>query len=586
MTVRELIDLLSDAYVVYELSIRNVNMLRMTLSGRKERLVNIIEEEDANPEPTRHSSHLAADADLRFSRAFLDELTSLFRADDVRNASLIDARLRFLISRVERIQVVDNTTESYQKQFLLNEFEHFSSELSRIAVSLNGCRSDSSFNNSNYQTPPHTCGPLIGQTMRAPSTKGSAVWKWDLRFSGDDKQSASEFLQNVRDYSHSRGVAEADLLRSISDLMTGSARKWFRTNTVPFSNWSDFTNRFLKDFEPMYESDRLLDAIKKRIQKPDESIIQFLVAMEDLFLRLPTVMNEVDRVKIVRANLLPRYVSALAVYQINSLWELKESCKRIEAADMCLRERPPSDPPVSASGYRPQYSNRTNQPARYGSGTQSQFQNPRQSSFSNQNANYRQPQTNPRTENAGQIAPYVPNQTATKNVSNYRSGPITNLKPLPNNQQPGHSINCLELYPSNADISRPQAANQLYPNSAYPTYQPYPLNSPLSSDQLYSGNVHAYQPVSALNHRYYVNPLPNSYTQNQIPFIEQVGHQSHVAGYSQIDNVTRPQNTETHAEQICPRPNIERTSTDRSNSTNSGNDWGTVGNGPTTVPNA
>lgn len=124
---------------------------------------------------------------------------------------------------------------------------------------------------------------------------------------------------NARDYSHSRGVSDTDLLRSVSDLLTGSARKWLRTNTVPFLNWTDFVNRFLKDFEPLYESDRLLDTIKKRLQKPDESIIQYFVEMENLFLRLSTVLDEVEGIKIVRAYLLPRYVPALAVYEFQTL---------------------------------------------------------------------------------------------------------------------------------------------------------------------------------------------------------------------------------------------------------------------------
>lgn len=586
MTVRDLVDLLSDAYVVYELALRNVDMSRMTIKNRKDRLVAILEEEDAHPEHSlEYQSHLAADADLKFSRAFLDELRTLFVTDNVRNAAVVDVRLRFLITRVTRIRVVDNTVEYHQKQFLLNEFEQLLIELARIAIPLNINRSDTSTSSSSYQTPPTTFTPAVRYEQ---NFRSSAVWKWDLRFSGDDKQSASEFLQNARDYSHSRGISEVDLLRSISDLLTGSARKWLRTNTVPFLNWTDFANRFLRDFEPMYESDRLLDTIKKRLQKSDESIIQFFVEMENLFLRLSTVLVEAERIKIVRANLLPRYVTALAVYEFQTLWELKESCKRIEAADICLRTRPRFDSSVPTPGLKPQYPYRTNQATLpYTSGTQ--YRNPRQPWSATQNANYRQPQ-NLRAENTGQVIPYASNQTNLKINGNSQNNPIVNHQSVPtaNIQQPGHPINCLEVFSTNANFPGAQAAvNQFYPNSGYPTHQLYPNNFWQSTDQYWSGSTYpVYQPSPVVNQHYVANPGLNMYIPSQMPLNEQVS--SHVTGYNQSDNsprMTCNQNTETHSQQGT-MPNNVSNAAHNPNSSTSGNDRGTVGNGPPTVPNA
>lgn len=585
MTVREMVDLLSDAYAVYELAIRNIDISRMTLRGRKVRLVEILEEEDLNPEDGINLiPHLSAEVDLRISRGLLDELRSLFLTDSVHNSSVIDTRLRFLYARINRVLTVPNSNESHQKDFLTAECERLSNELARVTLPLNNGSVSSS--SGLYTTPPN-------QNIREQENRGSAVWKWDLRFSGDEKQSASEFLQNARDYSHSRGVTEAELLRSISDLLTGSARKWFRTNTVPFSNWTDFVQRFLKDFEPIYESDRLLDSIKKRLQRPDESIIQFFVTMEDLFLRLPRPLNEYDRLDIIRNNLLPRYVSALAVHTFHSIRDLKDSCKLIEAADNILRFRPQNNPTSSNQGSRPPPQNRPYQssfPRQYWTG-QSVY--PRQQG-PNPNSNYFPQQNFPRG-NPGQMVTYVPRNAAPNNAGNFQNRSFPNRQALPNiprTNMGNNQVQVVEAFPNVMECTSPQFSDQVVAGAMYPpvnqTHQPF---FPQVFDQFYpvEYGFESVQPYPHVNFNQYgsqshVSPTVPAYFNPGAGSVNQLSNAINPFGINGNENTNRVQ-------QIPSQPNSFSSSQSSNlpnyspNNSSSGNEHGTVGSGSTTAPN-
>lgn len=567
--ISDLVSLLSDAYVVYELCIRNIDTSRMTLLGRKERLIELIEEEDLNPEAVpRFNVHLTAGVDLQYCRILFNDLRNLFMLDNIWNASIVDARLKFLSSRVERIYTVGNSDEYNQKMLLLADIEQLFNELSRVMIPINADRTPTPSNRSSYHTPINPLCPVMPRAPYNPS-----VWKWDILFSGDDKQSASEFLQNVHDYGHSRGVAEADLLRSISDLLTGSARKWFRTNTAPFASWADFVHRFLRDFEPIYESDRLLDTIKGRMQQPDESTIQFFVTMEDLFLRLPRVLNERERVKIIRNNLLPSYVSALAVHEFQTIWELKECCKRVEASDICLKSRPSNDHNVSVPGNGLPSTNRTNQTNFKRNFPAVQYNNPRPVTPSNQNFYYRQPRNNQRFQNPNQIVQFVPRQSVPTNYGNFQNHPMGNRQQIQNYpylpQNRNNVVNSIVNYPSEFVVAsntsfnpypfdQPQVFDQYSPGSAYP--YSYPINN--YNDTLYYNSNQINQPTSA-EHQFQLNDnIPNN-----------GGNLMKNPASSQQ---TCPTSTKNNLSQTVNSPNSSRSQT--------GNERGIVGNGPAAVP--
>lgn len=340
MPISDLVNLLSDSYVTYEMLVRGQDVDRHTLTSKKSELLSILEAEDRNPDNAAHlSAHFPYATELRDCEELAEDLKR-YLPD---NAALVDARLKFLVPRMDRIEIpVSDEPSRIRKDNLSKVLDDLRRDISRATVAVdpafNSTRNSlSTVGNTNpFLSPNVSCVPSSEHRNHVP------VWKWDLRFSGDNNSTtATEFLQDVGDYCRSRNVSEAGLLSSISDLFTGSARKWFRTisMTKPFENWKDFVARFLKDFEPAYEREKIMEMIKKRLQRNDENVVKYFVLMEDLFLRLPCVPSEAERVKIIRNNLLPRYVNALALHTFDFVEDLKESCRALEQAGARLQER-------------------------------------------------------------------------------------------------------------------------------------------------------------------------------------------------------------------------------------------------------
>lgn len=474
MSVRELIDYLSDAYVSYELDIRQVNFSRLTLGAKKIKLFEILEEEDndLDSDPLMLSC-LEPDIDLRECRDLFNELRDMFMSDRIYNASLIDACIKFLYPRVVRVNTtIDIELKSIQ-DLLIDDICRLRYDITRISVPLpsnqsgNRPRSSNTNNEQNpHSDPIHRSPSVVSLPVDRTNANQSRnfnnnyvpVWKWEIKFSGDEeKSSATEFLQIVDDYSKSRNVSERELLNSISDLLIGSARKWFRATSVnqPFQSWFDFSTRFLEDFEPVYDSDRLLDSIKRRFQQSDETVVKYFICMEDLFLRLPYKIVEQQRVKIIYKNLLPRYVKGLAMWTFHTINDLKTACRNIEAAEVTIKSRPDNrvlnttNNRYNSTAFRnvPTQNWSQNRPTQsYQPTTVSSSQNLTYNTRSNQNRLYSYPQRSQsqsfqRPTQQRQIIPS--NQLVNTNENIQQSNqPRTNgnrSQNLPSNSQPSNS---------------------------------------------------------------------------------------------------------------------------------------------------
>lgn len=89
MSIRELVDCLSDAYVTYELLARRIDLSRDTLSIKKEKIIGILDEENWNTDSVFEiESHLEPTEDLAECRTLMIELTSLLMSDKTWNGQL------------------------------------------------------------------------------------------------------------------------------------------------------------------------------------------------------------------------------------------------------------------------------------------------------------------------------------------------------------------------------------------------------------------------------------------------------------------------------------------------------------------
>lgn len=166
------------------------------------------------------------------------------------------------------------------------------------------------------------------------------MWKWNLRFNGDrDEMTANDFIQKLMDLGTSRNVSESHILNGITELLSGSAAKWYRAAIVskPFTDFADFATRFIDDFDPLYKVDTRLETLKKRLQRFDERVVQYFAHMENEFSLIAKRQPVHEQIRIIRKNLLPHFISHLACKNFKTVDELRQACKNIEVSQDMIR---------------------------------------------------------------------------------------------------------------------------------------------------------------------------------------------------------------------------------------------------------
>lgn len=82
----------------------------------------------------------------------------------------------------------------------------------------------------------------------------------------------------------------------------------------------------------------LLSEIKAKKQNSHESVCIFITSMEGLFNRLNQVPSEKEVVDVIRENLLPDYVKALALHELSTISELTKLGKKLENSFLVCAE--------------------------------------------------------------------------------------------------------------------------------------------------------------------------------------------------------------------------------------------------------
>lgn len=99
------------------------------------------------------------------------------------------------------------------------------------------------------------------------------------------------------------------------------------------NDWDSLVDRLRRDFLHDDIEDDLWNQIKRRKQKGNESTVVFIAHLETLFGRLSRTPPEVSKVKHIRQNLLPEFISRLALENIASVSQLSDLCRKLEEAD-------------------------------------------------------------------------------------------------------------------------------------------------------------------------------------------------------------------------------------------------------------
>lgn len=156
------------------------------------------------------------------------------------------------------------------------------------------------------------------------------VYKWNIKFRGDGRDSLASFLQRVEEYSTARNVNKLGLFKSALDLFEGRALQWYRTVRKSIYSWEELVKELKEEFQPLDYEERLYDEIKQRTQGRNESVGTYFAVMTNLFDRLSVALPEESKLNIISRNLHPGIQRQISLAEYKTVVELRNLCKKIE----------------------------------------------------------------------------------------------------------------------------------------------------------------------------------------------------------------------------------------------------------------
>ncbi|KAM7286065.1 uncharacterized protein ISCGN_032950 [Ixodes scapularis] len=160
-----------------------------------------------------------------------------------------------------------------------------------------------------------------------------------------DRKSVADFLDELREYQAVSEMSEVELLSRVLPIaLTGSAATWRRRQS-PFSTLQDFSEQFKNEFLPPDYGARMLDELRARTQHRDESLVEFVRALQTLYDRADPSASDSDKVSRAIRQSHPQFHPYLRGRVFRSLDELAQAAHQIQADILAeLRYRPPPPP--------------------------------------------------------------------------------------------------------------------------------------------------------------------------------------------------------------------------------------------------
>lgn len=168
------------------------------------------------------------------------------------------------------------------------------------------------------------------------------IYRWGIKYDG--QTSLPTFLERLEEIRQSRGVTKDRLLQSAVELFEKDALLWYRMNS--FTSWEDLVEKLREAFQPYDYENALWDEIRRRTQGIHEKVISYVSVMESLFRRLPTKPSEIERVRIIRRNMLPYIQTQMSLQATESLQDLIRTARMIEDTEWRVQKFCP--PPTSS----------------------------------------------------------------------------------------------------------------------------------------------------------------------------------------------------------------------------------------------
>ncbi|XP_077564081.1 uncharacterized protein LOC144179532 [Haemaphysalis longicornis] len=164
-----------------------------------------------------------------------------------------------------------------------------------------------------------------------------------------DLTSARDFLDSLAHYQQAMGLDDEEILtRIVPVALTETAARWYRLSGHHAANFGEFRAAFLREFLPADYERRMRRELELRTQAPEESLQEFVRAMDELFAIAEFHASNEERVERVIRQAHTTFSAYLCGGRFRDLEKLAVEAKRIQGDILAARAyRPP--PPASES---------------------------------------------------------------------------------------------------------------------------------------------------------------------------------------------------------------------------------------------
>ncbi|XP_077517872.1 uncharacterized protein LOC144128380 [Amblyomma americanum] len=162
-----------------------------------------------------------------------------------------------------------------------------------------------------------------------------------------DHVSANEYLDRMLNYQQATGLTDDEVLaRVVPVSLTDQAARWFRLTGHRLRTMEEFRAKFCEEFLPADCERRLRRELELRIQPPDESLLEYVRTMDELYRIADPPAPNGEKVERVTRQAHPTFAAYLRGVQFRDVDELALAAKRIQADILASHAyRPP--PPAS-----------------------------------------------------------------------------------------------------------------------------------------------------------------------------------------------------------------------------------------------
>ncbi|KAH6938170.1 hypothetical protein HPB50_007342 [Hyalomma asiaticum] len=191
---------------------------------------------------------------------------------------------------------------------------------------------------------------LVGDSQSPQPSVPSSLRVHLPEYSGySDRISAMEYLEALHRYQQAMRLDDSVMLASVLPVsLTAQAARWYRLVGFQARSMEEFRTLFRSEFLPPDYERRMRRELELRTQHPDESLLEYIRALQELYLLADPMAPDAEKVERAIRQAHPTFAAYLRSDRYRNLNDLASDAKRIQGDILAAQTyRPP--PPPSAS---------------------------------------------------------------------------------------------------------------------------------------------------------------------------------------------------------------------------------------------